>query len=171
MDPSLLCGNEYNPNTVLTNELKLLKHNLMSIGWVQPILARNDKKEGKHYIIDGYHRWWLTSNDREIAALADGKLPVVLMDLDETEYMALTVRINRAKGVHEASKLHEIVFHLYDKGLSKKQIAEEIGGSIEEISSLLRQGVFDAKGIKRHKYSRAWVPDKTDSSELDPYIK
>ncbi len=167
-----LCPNAYNPNTVYDAELRLLKRNIMAMGWAQPILARKQPNEdGTYPIIDGYHRWWLTSNDPEMIEFTEGKVPVCFLSMTDAQAMVLTIRINRAKGSHLACKMHDIVKALYDKdGMSKKGIAEEIGASITEVELLLADGVFDQLDTKRHKYSKAWVPKNTDENYLENYL-
>ena len=44
-------SNDYNPNVVLNQELKLLEFSIMTNGWIQPILVTKD-----YTIIDGFHR-------------------------------------------------------------------------------------------------------------------
>ena len=154
--PSQLNANDYNPNVVLNQELKLLKLSLLKQGWLQPILIDQD-----NVIIDGYHRYWLAANDKEVAALADNTVPCAILDLSLSERMLLTIRINRAKGNHVALKMHEIVYALHnDHGVAKEHIAESIGANEQEINLLLQENVFSSKDTKNHKYSKAWIPAK-----------
>lgn len=153
---SELTANDYNPNVVLNQEMALLKFSLLKQGWVQPILVTAD-----HQIIDGFHRWWLTGNDKDVAAMSGGAVPCAVLELSEAERMLLTIRINRAKGNHVAFKMHELVSTLYNElGVDKATIAAEIGANTHEIDLLLQADVFAAKNIKEHKYSKAWIPVK-----------
>ncbi len=151
-----LNANEYNPNVVLNQELKLLEFSIMKNGWIQPVLVDKNLM-----IIDGYHRSFLSKNSKLLQEKYDGKCPVVMMDLTEPERMLLTIRINRAKGNHVAIKMHDIVKSLIDDhDYSRQQIMEGIGCTKDEIDLLYKDGVFDALNIKEHKYSKAWRSPK-----------
>jgi ParB-like chromosome segregation protein Spo0J len=105
--------------------MKLLKLSLLKNGWIQPILVTMEK-----IIIDGFHRWHLSREDKEIKARYKGLAPCAVMDLSEPERMLLTVRINRAKGSHIAIKMHELVRSLHNNhGYTKEEIAKQIGGT------------------------------------------
>lgn len=152
-----LSANDYNPNTVLKDELKLLKFSMVSTGWIQPILAGSD-----NVIIDGFHRHWLSQNDKEVNLIYGGFVPVVKLTLTPAQRMLMTIRINRAKGVHSALKMHEIITKVIkEHGISVETVCQEIGATKDEVNLLLQEGVFTALNIPAHQYSKAWVPGKT----------
>lgn len=166
-----LQSNDYNPNTVLTAEMDLLAFSLMKQGWIQPILASSQKEEGGYPIIDGYHRWWLTGNHDGVRAMTGGKVPVAFLDLTRAERIALTVRINRAKGVHAALKMHELVLELHEEHeWTMKKIGEEIGADRDEVNLLLADGVFGKKKIHLHAYSPAWESNISAGGFLEPHL-
>jgi hypothetical protein len=130
-----LQANDYNPNRVFSPELKLLKLSIIKNGWLQALLITPDGT-----IIDGYHRSWLSINDKEIIEKYDGKVPCIVFDITEPERMLLTVRINRAKGAHIALKMHELVTTLHNvHGYPVEEIARQIGGSNDEVRLLLKE--------------------------------
>ena len=47
-----LRANDYNPNKVSEDNLKLLTQSILTNGWTLPIVVRPD-----YTIIDGFHRW------------------------------------------------------------------------------------------------------------------
>lgn len=152
VDADLLQANDYNPNVVLNQELKLLEFSIMKNGWIQPVLVSKD-----YVIIDGYHRSFLSKNSTLIKSKYKGLVPVVIMDIDEGERKLLTIRINRAKGNHIAVKMHDIVKSLIDDhGYTPQDIIDGIGCTKQEVDLLYKDGVFDALNIKEHEYSRAW---------------
>lgn len=154
LDVRELNPNDYNPNVVLNQELNLLKFSLLKTGWIQPILVSD-----KGVIIDGYHRYWLSSNDKDLISRYGYKAPCAVLNIDEAERMLLTIRINRAKGNHVAVKMHELVSKVFhEHGYSIEDIGKSIGASKDEINLLLKEDVFDALDIKNHKYSKAWIP-------------
>jgi len=150
-------SNDYNPNVVLNQELKLLEFSIMTNGWIQPILVTKD-----YTIIDGFHRHFLSKNSKKLLEKYDGKVPVVVMDINEPERMLLTIRINRAKGNHVSVLMHDIVTKLIDKyNYTTEQIRDGIGCTKDEVTLLYRKGVFDALNIKEYKYSKAWKSPKS----------
>lgn len=140
-------------------EMKLLELSLQSQGWIQPILVGPVTEEGKHVIIDGFHRHLLLRTSKAVWAMTGGKAPVVVLDLPLPERMLLTIRINRAKGNHAAIKMHEIVASLVNEHqYSPQSIAKGIGADLHEIETLLAEDVFEKKQVDSFAYSRAWVP-------------
>jgi len=159
VDAQELNSNDYNPNVVLNQELKLLEFSILKNGWIQPVLV--DKSMT---IIDGFHRSYLSKNSKLLKEKYDGKVPVVQMNLTEPERMLLTIRINRAKGNHVSIKMADIVKSLIDKhNYSPAQIMEGIGCTKDEVDLLYKDGVFDHLNIKEHQYSKAWRSPKQGS--------
>lgn len=155
-DAETLNANDYNPNVVIDQEMKLLEYSILKSGWIQPILISEDG-----VIIDGFHRYYLSLNSSKLRERYKGQVPCVVMDIDEKERMMLTIRINRAKGNHIAAKMADIIKQLINEhGCSIKEVAEGIGAKKPEIDLLLKEGVFDAKNIKEYKYSQAWDTPK-----------
>lgn len=152
-----LKANDYNPNVVLTNELKLLQLSMLKNGWIQPVLVTQD-----YDIIDGFHRSTLCKINKDINKMTDGKVPCVVLNLSKPERILLTVRINRAKGNHIALKMNKLIQELINTyGLSKKYVAENLGATEREIELLLYDDVFDKyKLTEETLYSEAWKPKK-----------
>lgn len=158
-----LKANSYNPNVVMTPELKLLKFSLLKQGWIQPILVSHapEDTEREYEVIDGFHRWTLARTDKEVNAMTGGLVPVVVMEMTKAERMMLTVRINRAKGNHMAIKMHEVVSELhYVHGVSVADIGFGIGADKHEVETLLMENIFQKKKVEAIPYSKAWVPAK-----------
>jgi len=153
-----LKANDYNPNVVFSPELKLLKFSLLKQGWIQPILV-NEEDEGQFEIIDGFHRASLCKTDKEVNAMTNGLVPVVVMKLTKAQRKCLTIRINRAKGSHIAIKMSEIIHSLVeDYQMSIKDICAEIGATKDEIDVLMMDNVFKALDIENKEFSKAWYP-------------
>ncbi|NOQ30184.1 MAG: IbrB [Helicobacteraceae bacterium] len=155
-----LSSNLYNPNVCSGLEHDLLAHSLLTNGWIQPVLAHKETNT----IIDGFHRWNLTRTNTELFKMTDGKVPVAFLDISEADRMMLTIRINRAKGVHVAFKMHDLVSSLVkDHELTVNEIAKGIGAPKHEIETLLLEDVFEKKDVKNTAYSRAWRPQRNAS--------
>ena len=154
LDAEKLDANDYNPNAVFTPELRLLERSILKTGWVQPVLANRDL-----IIIDGFHRWMLTRESKKLQQVYKGKCPVAVLDVDRTEAMIMTVRMNRAKGAHIATRMSGIVKELIDeRGCEPDELAVEIGATRKEIDLLYQDGVFTQRNISNYKYSKAWIP-------------
>lgn len=158
-----LRSNAWNPNHVLGPEFKLIKHSLLTNGWIQPVLVseETDAETGATYyeIIDGFHRSTLTKIDEEVAAMTGGKVPCAVLSLSVADRMMLTVRINRAKGSHQASLMHKLIKGLVaDHGVSIEDVCAGIGATPHEVERLMMDNVFVKLDIENHTYSNAWRP-------------
>ena len=151
---SELDPNDYNPNRVLAQEFKILVLNILRFGWIQPILINKN-----NIIIDGFHRWKLAQESPELYKKYSGRVPCVVMDLNDREAMLLTIRMNRAKGVHEASSMAKIAKRLIqDYNMTPNNLRTELGMSSREVELLLSDTVFEIKNIDEWQYSKAWYP-------------
>ena len=157
VDVEKLKANDYNPNVVFSKEMELLKLSILKNGWIQPILVTHE-----YVIIDGFHRASLAKADKKVNALTGGKVPVVIMELNEPERMLLTIRINRAKGSHIAIKMSDLIKKVVnDYGMPIDEICRQIGATKDEVELLLMDDVFKKFDItKETRYSKAWVPNK-----------
>ena len=151
---SELDPNDYNPNRVLVQEFKILVLNILRFGWIQPILINKN-----NIIIDGFHRWKLAQESKELYKKYSGRVPCVVMDIDDREAMLLTIRMNRAKGVHEASSMAKIAKKLIEEfNMTPNNLRDELGMSAREVELLLSDTVFEIKDIDNWQYSKAWYP-------------
>lgn len=149
-----LTANDYNPNMVMDQELRLLERSILKTGWVQPILVSRDL-----IIIDGFHRYRLSLDSVELRRKYGGLVPVARLDVDAGTAMALTVRMNRAKGTHTAVRMSALVKRLVDvEQWDPQQIAQEIGGTLAEVELLYQDDLFKHRHLSEYRYSKAWVP-------------
>lgn len=146
IDPNELTANDYNPNVVFTAEMRLLEFSIKRQGWIQPILVTKD-----NIIIDGFHRF-------TIAKRNDWLVPCAILEITDIERRLLTIRINRAKGAHIAIKMSDIIKGLLKDGVTEAQIAEEIGGDIDEVKLLAMEDIFEKFDLNNHQYSKSWIP-------------
>lgn len=154
MEATKLRPNAWNPNAVLLQELRLLETSIIRSGWVQPILVSVALT-----IIDGYHRWRLAQESKQILKRYAGNVPCCVLQIDEAEAKMMTVRINRAKGTHVAVRMADLVKQLVDEhGCAMEEIAVGIGANMDEVQLLYEDSIFKAKKLDKTPYSRAWYP-------------
>jgi hypothetical protein len=165
-----LYANDWNPNVVLSPELKLLEHSLLRQGWIQPVLVGHN--EHGYQIIDGFHRHTLVKTSQKVYQMTNGLIPCAVLQVSEAERMLITVRINRAKGNHIAFRMHELVTKLYkEMGLTLQEICEGIGADKHEVETLMMEDVFTKKNVANTPYSKSWYPRGsilTKGRELKP---
>lgn len=131
VDRNRLKPNDYNPNVVSEDNLKLLTQSILVNGWTLPIVVRPD-----FTIIDGFHRWMVAGREPLLSKL-NGKVPVVIVDhADESEDVYGTITHNRARGTHQLEPMKAIVQRLIDSGKSVKEIGKQLGMKPEEVFRL-----------------------------------
>lgn len=147
-------ANDYNPNAVAKNELRLLSVSIDHDGYTQPTVTIWDEKLKKYVIIDGFHRYFVMKTNKEIYERNHGMLPIVVLEKDINDRMASTVRHNRARGKHSVSGMGTIVMEMIANGWSDSQICDEIGLEVDELVRLKYASGVD-KLFKDREYSQA----------------
>lgn len=131
VDRALIKPNDYNPNKVPKDNLKLLVQSIMTNGWTLPIVVRPDMT-----IIDGFHRWTV-AGEEPLFSLLGGKVPVVIVKHDsESGNIYGTVTHNRARGTHLLEPMKAIVKRLMKENASIEEISKQLGMKPEEIFRL-----------------------------------
>ena len=151
-------ANDYNPNAVATQEMRLLHTSVSADTYTMPVVTIYDKALDKYVIIDGFHRYSTMRRNQDIYELNDGYLPCVVLEKDINERMASTVRHNRARGKHSVAGMSNIVFNMLQNGIPDEQICNELGLEVEELVKLKYITGF-AKLFEKTEYSRAWETD------------
>lgn len=154
VDREMLHANDYNPNKVSEDNLKLLIQSIMTNGWTLPIVVRPD-----YTIIDGFHRWTVAGRE-PLKTLLNGKVPVVIVDHhgDHSADVYGTVTHNRARGTHLLEPMKAIVKELMDEGKTVKEIGKQLGMKPEEIfrlSGFTREEFLDMMTKGADGYSKA----------------
>ena len=153
VDRTLLKANDYNPNVVNEENMKLLMQSILTNGWTLPIVVRPD-----YTIIDGFHRWTVSGREPLYSKLG-GKVPVVIVNHKErSEDMYGTITHNRARGVHQLEPMKNIVKELLDQGKTVKEISEQLGMKAEEIfrlSNFSKEDFLKMMAGDKHGYSKA----------------
>ena len=152
-------ANNYNPNSVAKNEMRLLYTSIKSDGYTQPVVTIYDEKQKIYVIVDGFHRYTVMKTYKDIYKSTGGLLPIVVIDKDINDRMASTVRHNRARGKHSVEGMGSMVFKMLDKGWTDAQICAELGLENEELVRLKYVTGF-AKLFENTEYKKAWKTRK-----------
>lgn len=154
VDHDKLRANDYNPNKVSEENLKLLVQSILTNGFTMPLVVRPD-----YTIIDGFHRWTVAGRE-PLRSKLGGKVPVVIVEHhDRAEDMYGTITHNRARGTHLLEPMKAIVKELLGKGKSVKEIGKQLGMKPEEVFRLsdFSKDEFINLMSKGQTYSRAEI--------------
>jgi len=129
-------ANTYNPNHVAPPEMKLLYESIKDDNYTMPIVCYYLKDTDKYEIVDGYHRYTVMLNHKDIYDREHGCLPVSVIDKPIEDRIASTIRHNRARGTHDVDLMKNIVKELTESGMSDNWIMKNIGMDADELLRL-----------------------------------
>jgi ParB-like chromosome segregation protein Spo0J len=150
-----LRANEYNPNSVAPPEMELLYRSIKEDGYTMPIVVYHHKEDDVYEIVDGFHRYTVMLQYRDIYERENGLLPCSIIEKPIGERMASTIRHNRARGSHNVDLMSNIVAELVEIGKNDKWISKHLGMSIDEILRL-KQVTGLASLFKDQEFSKTW---------------
>jgi len=148
-------ANDYNPNIVAENELRLLHVSIAQDGYTQPVVTVYDEDRDRYVIVDGFHRYLVMKYHDDIREARGGLLPVVVIDKPMNDRMASTIRHNRARGKHHMDGMAGIVFQMLDGGWDEEHICAELGMEADELIRLKYVTGF-ARLFEDVEYQKAW---------------
>lgn len=148
-------ANAYNPNFVAPPETKLLYQSIKEDGYTMPIVCYYLPEQDRYEIVDGFHRYRVILDHKDIYDRESGKLPVVVIDKDLSNRMASTIRHNRARGCHSIEMMTSIVAELVKSGKSDAWILKNIGMDAEELLRLKQMSGI-AELFKDKDFGHAW---------------
>jgi len=105
MNPRDLVQNNYNPNEMVDSIYNHLKQEIQRVGFIDPVSVRKTR-DGKLEIIDGEHRW------RAALDLGMKEIPVIILDMDESEAKIQTINLNIIKGEFNPIKYAKLLTDL-----------------------------------------------------------
>ena len=156
-----IMANTYNPNTVAPPEMVLLYDSIKEDGYTQPIVCYYASKQDKYIIVDGFHRYRIMLEHKDIYEREDGMLPVVTINKSLDQRMASTIRHNRARGSHDVDLMSNIIKELHEIGRSDKWISKHLGMDRDEILRLKQITGLTAL-FREAKFGRAWIPEEDE---------
>lgn len=147
----LIQANNYNPNAVPADKMKLLTQSIVDNGFCFPVVTIFDDDTEKFIIIDGFHRY--TQGDEKWLDL--DYIPLVFLKHSISQRMFATVQFNKARGVHQVDLDAELIRALIEQGLTEDEIADRLKIDIETIHRYKSlTGV--AEIFKNAQYSMSW---------------
>lgn len=150
-------ANTYNPNAVAPPEMRLLYDSIKEDGYTMPIVCYYDKEEDKYVIVDGFHRYRVMLEHKDIRERENGMIPVSVIDKPIDHRMASTIRHNRARGSHDVDLMSNIIKELHELGRSDAWISKHLGMDRDEILRL-KQITGLAALFKDVEFGKAWRP-------------
>jgi len=148
-------ANDYNPNAVATPEMKLLYDSIKEDGYTMPIVCYHDADRDKYIIVDGFHRYRIIKEHKDIYEREEGCLPVSVIEKDLSERIASTVRHNRARGSHDVDLMSGIVGELHELGRTDSWIMKHLGMDADEVLRLKQLSGL-ASLFSDKEFSNSW---------------
>ena len=165
-------ANTYNPNRVAPPEMSLLYDSIKEDGYTMPVVCYYDRERDKYIIVDGFHRYRIMLEHKDIYDREGGMLPVSIIDKELDDRMASTIRHNRARGSHDVDLMSNIISELHQLGRTDAWISKHLGMDEDEILRL-KQITGLAALFRDHELSEAWIPgdEDEDFADLDHAIE
>lgn len=148
-------ANDYNPNSVAKNEMKLLHTSIEHDGYTQPVVTIYDEENDRYVIVDGFHRYTIMRLYNDIRERTGGLLPIVVINKTINDRMASTVRHNRARGKHSVTGMANMVFSMLENGWDDADICAELGLEPDELIRLKHVTGF-SKLFENVDYRMSW---------------
>ena len=158
--------NTYNPNAVAPPEMRLLYDSIKEDGYTMPIVCYYSKPQDVYVIVDGFHRYQIMLNHKDIYQRENGMLPVTVINKPLSNRMASTIRHNRGRGCHDVELMSNIVNELHELGPSDACISRLLGMDRDEILRL-KQITGLAALFKDVQFGKAWQPEEEQETERD----
>ena len=147
----LIVANNYNPNSVSSAKMDLLKQSIIDNGFCFPIVTIFDDELEQFIIIDGFHRD--TMGDAKWMDL--DYIPLVFLKHDMSKRMVATVQFNKARGVHAVDLDADVIRSLIEQGMSEPDICIHLGIDMETVHRY--KSITGVAAIfKNANYSMAW---------------
>lgn len=147
-----IVANNYNPNSVSSDKMELLKQSILDNGFCFPIVTIWDPDIEKYVIIDGFHRFTMCQPEW----LDLDEVPVVVLEHTMAQRMTATIQFNKARGVHQVDLDAEVIRALIDQGMGDEEIAVKLGMELDAVHRY-KQITGVAELFKNASYSTEWI--------------
>lgn len=139
MSPDDITKNDWNPNVMEQDRIKLLETNIQRAGFLVPVVVR--KVDKNYEIVDGEHRWKAAQN------LGLKQIPVVVATVDEWEAKLQTINLNNIRGELDQFKLAKLLEGLRSH-YSDLELEEILGYTPEQLGNYQHLLDFDFNQYK-----------------------
>ena len=116
-------------------------------------------------IVDGFHRYRVMKEHKDIYEREHGLLPVSVIDKPLDQRMASTIRHNRARGTHDVNLMSNIIRELQELGRSDAWICKHLGMDKDEVLRL-KQITGLAALFRDVDFGQAWKPVEDEEESL-----
>ena len=147
----LIIENQYNPNHVPAEKMKLLMQSIIDNGFCFPVVVIYDDESELFVVIDGFHRTIIGGD----GWLEFDYIPLVVLEHDVKRRMAATVQFNKARGVHQVDLDADVIRALIEQGMTEDEICAHLGID-EETVHRYKQLTGIAELFKNSEYSMSW---------------
>lgn len=152
---------------IIKTDLEVLARSLDDYGWLQPIVVQ----KSSNMIIDGSHRWMISSNLSKLQRSTKGTVPVIFVDCDDIDAMLMHGRLNRGRGSVVAQKLSRIIKSVVrSRKYGEADIKRMFVMHMDEVDLMVDGTLLFDKNISEHKYSSAWVPIEAPASAKEEML-
>ncbi len=148
---SLVEANDYNPNYVAKDKMKLLKISIEENGFCFGIVSIFDDNKQKFVIIDGDHRNQISSKKW----LDLTYKPLIVVNHSMEKRLAATMQFNKARGVHRIEGNAELVHRMLQENISDDKICKTLGIDADDFLRLKRLRKI-ADVYKDREFSKSW---------------
>jgi ParB-like chromosome segregation protein Spo0J len=152
----LIRANNYNPNSVAKDKMKLLRQSIRDNGFCFPIVCIWDQDLQAFVIVDGFHRNSMGAPDW----MDLDYIPCALVDHDVSKRMYATVQFNKARGVHQVDLDAELIRSLLEQGNSEEEVCTHLGIDLDTVHRY-KQLTGIAALFAKTEYSPSWAVDET----------
>lgn len=142
-------ANDYNPNRMPGEEMRLLGDCIVKYGFLFPLITSFDKTQQKYRIIDGFHRF------ETLRRIGAKECSIIDLELPYQDAVQLTVLMNRIKGMHQVERMSDLIVKLENLGLEDSEICNNLGMEPEEYLRL-KQQLGIAHAFRNVEYSNSW---------------
>lgn len=156
----LVVANDYNPNSVPPDKMRLLEQSIVDNGFCFPVVVVADDEQQRFVVIDGFHRTTIGGADW----LDLDYVPIVVLGHGLAQRLAATVQFNKAKGHHQIDLDADLVRRLIEQGLTDQEVAERLGLDLDDVHRY-KQVSGVAALFANTPYSAAWEMFDDDVAE------
>jgi ParB-like chromosome segregation protein Spo0J len=147
----LVIANDYNPNHVSDDKMRLLHTSIISNGFCFPIITIWDYIEQIFIVVDGFHRYTIAGPNW----LDMDYIPIVVLDRDISQRMIATWQFNKARGNHEVDLDADLIRSLIQQGMSEEEISQNLEIDLDTVYRY-KQLTGIAELFKNANYSMSW---------------